>query len=760
MKQHSPPSTSRTGWLTATLAPILLGMAVGAADYQGWVKVENFDNVTGGIAGLQSHPKFTNNQPDSVTFVDTLYYSRTPGADNYGSRISGYITPTETAAYVFFVAADDNTSLYLSTDSSPANLKLVAADQGWQNSRVWTGPGGESSGAGTVDAVFRRGTDPGDAVMAGNGFQWVGPFENRSDEFLHSPRTNLLTGPEQAWPTKDAGGNAVINLTANQKYYFELLYNEGTGGENTGVAWKKAGDPDPENGVAGTEIPSANLSMDYGTSLTFQNQPQSQTVNQNQPVSFTVFVVGVPGDSDQSMFTYEWRVNGQPVADQPNGPTYSILAPVVGDSGKKFSVKVTTAGGITGTSAEATLTVVSDNVPPTIASILTSDTFRSAKITFSEAVRNEAVNPANYSGSGGLTVTDANFAIVANDPANPEDPKNPSNPSNRVAVIVFTSKQTEGAVYDLTLANVKDLTGNALAPNTAKMYANKFQAGILNYHRWEGGNSIPNLTADPLRLANPTVLGTRTEAETGGYVAGTYVDRVSGFFIPAVTGNHVFLMSADNDGYTYLSTDSDPANRKLIAADVGWQNTREWTGPGGDTAKRRGDLTGGGPFENRSDEMLTSQRAVNGTGLLAGLFDGDPATEPNPWPTTDAAGNAVISLVAGNRYYMELWHNEGDSGRAELTFKVAGEPDPALGSASTIVSARIGAFVDPTTLPAPVPTISVARDASGAMVITYTGTLESSGSVSGPYAPVAGATGGTHTPNVQQAAQQFYRASQ
>ena len=140
----SLPSTSRPGWLAATLAPILLSMAVGAADYQGWVKVENFDNVTGGIAGLQSNPKFTNNQPDSVTFVDTLFYSRTPGADNYGSRVSGYITPTETAAYVFFVAADDNTSLYLSTDSSPANLKLVAADQGWQNSRVWTGPGGES----------------------------------------------------------------------------------------------------------------------------------------------------------------------------------------------------------------------------------------------------------------------------------------------------------------------------------------------------------------------------------------------------------------------------------------------------------------------------------------------------------------------------------------------------------------------------------------------------------------------------------------
>jgi len=698
------PSLKKTSLLAmATLGAVFAPTAWGA-DYPGWVKVENFDNITGGIAGLRSSAKFTNNQPDSVTFVSSLYYSRTPGADNYGSRISGFITPTETADYVFFVAADDNTSLYLSTDSSPANLKLVAADQGWQNSRTWVGPGGASSGAGTVDVVFRRGYDPGDAVLQQNNFEWVGPFENRSDQFLNSPRTNLLgAAPDVPWPQKDANGNAVIHLNANQKYYFELLYTEGTGGENTGVAWKKATDPDPVNGDP--EIPGDVLSVDYGTSLTFFTQPQSQTVNQNQPVTFTVFVVGVPGDSDQTQFTYQWLVNGQPVVDQPNGPSYTILAPTVADSGKKFSVKVTTVGGLTATSAEATLTVVDDVVPPVISKVGGSETLASIKVTFSEAVRDEAANPANYTLSGGVTVTDANFAIVVNpDPANPENPKSPQNPSNRVAVILFTSKQTAGATYDLTVNNVRDITGNALAPNTAKFYANTFRAGVLNYKRWEwpNGNNIANLLADPIRLANPTVVGTRTTAETGGYVAGTYVDRLDGYFIPTVTTNYVFLMSADNDGYLYLSTDSEPANKKMIAADVGWQNTREWTGPGGDTAKRRGDGAGGGPFENRSDELLTSQRAINGTGFLAGLLPADGA-DPDPWPNVDGNGNAVITLTAGQRYYFELWHVEGDSGRAEATMKHAGAPDPANGTASAIVASMIGALIDPLSLP---PTIT------------------------------------------------------
>src|SRR5262245_38544131 len=214
----------KAGLLATTAAGMLLGATTWGADYPGWVKVEIFEGINGGIAGLQSSAKFTNNQPDLVTFIDSLYYSRNPAADNYGARISGFITPTEAADYVFFVAADDNTSLYLSTDSSPANLKLVAADQGWQDSRVWTGPGGASSGGGTVDAVFRRGHNPGPTEMQANGFVWVGPFENRSDQFLNSPRTNLLTGTSVAWPTKDAGGNAVIHLNANEKHYFELLY--------------------------------------------------------------------------------------------------------------------------------------------------------------------------------------------------------------------------------------------------------------------------------------------------------------------------------------------------------------------------------------------------------------------------------------------------------------------------------------------------------------------------------------------------------
>ena len=58
------------------------------------------------------------------------------------------------------------------------------------------------------------------------------------------------------------------------------------------------------------------------------------------------------------------------------------------------------------------------------------------------------------------------------------------------------------------------------------------------------------------------------------------------------------------------------------------------------------------------------------------------------------------------------------------------------------------------------PIISVARDVSGVIVISYTGTLLSSSTVNGQYGTVTGASGGSYTVNPQQATQQFYKAQQ
>ena len=53
-----------------------------------------------------------------------------PLGDNYGSVLSGWITPTVSGDYTFFLSSDDASELNLSPDSNPANAVLIAQEPG------------------------------------------------------------------------------------------------------------------------------------------------------------------------------------------------------------------------------------------------------------------------------------------------------------------------------------------------------------------------------------------------------------------------------------------------------------------------------------------------------------------------------------------------------------------------------------------------------------------------------------------------------
>ena len=116
--------------------------------------------------------------PDGVELVD-LFEGPTNWADNYGSRLSGWLVAPESGDYTFWIASDDNSSLRLSTDADPANATQICRVPDWTASRVWTG------------------------------------------------------FPEQE--------SEPITLQAGQKYYIEALMKEGGGGDNIAVAWQRPG---------------------------------------------------------------------------------------------------------------------------------------------------------------------------------------------------------------------------------------------------------------------------------------------------------------------------------------------------------------------------------------------------------------------------------------------------------------------------------------------------------------------------------------
>ena len=65
----------------------------------------------------------------SPNTTDTLpsFEAPTNWADNYGTRLRGYITAPVTGSYTFWVASDDKSELWISTDDDPLNKVKIAS---------------------------------------------------------------------------------------------------------------------------------------------------------------------------------------------------------------------------------------------------------------------------------------------------------------------------------------------------------------------------------------------------------------------------------------------------------------------------------------------------------------------------------------------------------------------------------------------------------------------------------------------------------
>jgi regulation of enolase protein 1 (concanavalin A-like superfamily) len=129
------------------------------------------------ISDLTSSADYPDNPAGSNE--PTSFEAPTDWADNYGTRMRGYVHPPSTGSYTFWISSDDNGELWLSTDESPANAGLIANVPGWSSSREWTKYTEQQS--------------------------------------------------------------ASISLTGGQKYYVEALQKEGGGGDNLAVAWQGPG---------------------------------------------------------------------------------------------------------------------------------------------------------------------------------------------------------------------------------------------------------------------------------------------------------------------------------------------------------------------------------------------------------------------------------------------------------------------------------------------------------------------------------------
>ena len=92
-----------------------------------------------------------------------------------------------------------------------------------------------------------------------------------------------------------------------------------------------------------------------------------------------------------------------------------------------------------------------------------------------------------------------------------------------------------------------------------------------------GGNAISDLISSPNYPNAPSETSELTDFfEAPTDVAEAYGQRVRGYIVPPVTGDYTFWIASDDNGALYLSTDSNPANKQLIAQVTGWTSPRQW----------------------------------------------------------------------------------------------------------------------------------------------------------------------------------------
>lgn len=118
----STPATNTTYTATYQQSP----GGVGGAVREYWVDI--------GGTSVSSIPV---NYTPTGTDIVTSFEGPSNWGFNYGSRVRAILHPPSTGNYTFWIASDDNSQLWLSSDSTPSNKTLIAQVSNYTNPRQW-----------------------------------------------------------------------------------------------------------------------------------------------------------------------------------------------------------------------------------------------------------------------------------------------------------------------------------------------------------------------------------------------------------------------------------------------------------------------------------------------------------------------------------------------------------------------------------------------------------------------------------------------
>ena len=177
--QNTGTASVRLEWESPSLPREVIPQArlaaLEPADNRGTALQETWTGVGGGkVTDLTGSTAYAG-APAYRQMITSLQSLQQDVGDTNGSRIRGFIVPSQTGTHVFSVAGNDDVQLSLSTDANPANATRIAF-------------------------------------------------------------TSVITAPF-AWTTNATQTSAAISLVQGQRYYFEVLHKEQGGFNHWAVGW-------------------------------------------------------------------------------------------------------------------------------------------------------------------------------------------------------------------------------------------------------------------------------------------------------------------------------------------------------------------------------------------------------------------------------------------------------------------------------------------------------------------------------------------
>ncbi len=219
--------------------------------------------------------------------------------DDYGSRMRAYVVPPTSGAYRFYLSSDDDGQL-LFTPGDPTTAPVIASVTGYTTPDTWT--------------------------------------------------------------TQASQTSAVFTLTGGQRYYLEVLFKQGNGGNFAQVAWTGPGIANP------TVIPASALRpFDVNVAPTWTGTPYSFTVSSGASAGATVGTVSAT-DPEGATLTYAFLAgngDGAFAIDAATGAITVADAAKLPSKATSLTVGAQDAGG--DYPQKAVVTTVSINVTTTFA---------------------------------------------------------------------------------------------------------------------------------------------------------------------------------------------------------------------------------------------------------------------------------------------------------------------------------------------------------------------------------------------------------